>query len=327
MTALYAPWPEGARRTWALATPFVVLFAYLASALPVVIGFAVLTAVEVAGGADPETVAEDLPTRFSVLGPMILAQFVCWGLLILVWAAAFERRGPASWGLQGRGFAGRFLRGLAVGAGLVVLLGVAGAAVAALFPEAAPDGPGAEALAGFDASRLLTGEAALVFALVAGLFLVQGGTEEVVFRGWMMSSLAARWGAAAAVLLSSLVFMLFHVHVFVSGAAGLPMLLGIGATGLFFALYALAERSVVGAAAGHGAFNAVVVLSGVVAAMAADPALGFDAALSQVFEQATGMAGPEAAPRGPFLFLQLVLFGALSVIMAARLALKGSKRV
>lgn len=319
--ALYAPWPDGARRTWGWAAPVVVLAAYGLSILPALIAAAVIGVLLMAvdGQAfDPQSLRTD--PRVILL--TLLAQFIAWGGLIVWWARGFERRGLNTLGLRRANWLLRYGRGLLVGAALVaVLMGVAGV-VTALFPvEGAAEA--AEQAEQADFGRLLQPAALGFLALMALVFLIQGGMEEVVFRGWLMSTLAARWGVVAAVTAATLIFMAVHAHVFISGAAyGAVVIAGLGATGLFFGLYALAERSIAGPIAAHGAFNVCVLGAPTAIQVAASEDADILSVFGEVLVTATATGGPDAVTMGPATFLQLAVFSALSLVMILGLALR-----
>lgn len=298
--ALYAPWPKNARRSWGWAAMGVVLVSYFISAAPFVILGAIAAVIEAANGAPPDQ-GEALVAGLSiwVLLPALLIQFALWAGLIGLWAFAFERRGGASLGLTGGTsallrYGAGFLAGLVL-FGFIVLLG--GLLMSGAEAEPAAGLGGAERLANLSVLA--------AFAFIVGVFLVQGGAEEIIFRGWLMSTLAARWGVRAAVIVSSLFFMLFHAHVFISGLVfGLAALAGIGALGLVFALLSLVTRSVIEAVAAHGAFNAAAVVIPAAALITQNPELSVGDAVGQVFAMATGTAGADALAVGPQLLAQ-----------------------
>lgn len=319
--ALYAPWEPASRRSYGWATPFILAVTYFVSAIPM----AVLAALAIAGtpgGLDAAVSQGRALPAGDVLLPGILMHFALWAALVIVWMKAFERRGFASMGLSARSWLGRYLRGLAVGVALVLALAVITGAVVTLAPAAVPEtmrdlSPPAEA----DWSALL-GTAFIGFAVfVLVTFLIQGAAEEVIFRGWLMSTLTARWGAAAAIIASSIIFGAFHVHVLSSGMVfGSLALAGVTATGLFFALYAYAERSVWGAMGGHGAFNAAVTLMPFAAGYASDPERAPTDLFGEIFNRAAGLAGEDAMAVGAHLLVQPVVFLLLSgiVLLAMR---------
>ena len=298
--ALYAQWPDDSRRSWGWAAIVVVLVTYVISAAPLVIVGVVVGAIAAVGGASPEqgelTVAS---LDMQILAPTLMAQFALWAGLVWLWAFAFERRGWAS-----LGFAGGFGGCLRYGAGLVVGVALFGLIVLLAGMFLAGD-PLEGAAVASSPERLASPAVLAMLAFVVCVFLVQGGAEEIVFRGWLMSTLASRWGVRAAVIASSAVFMVFHAHVFISGVVfGFAALAGIGMLGLVFALLSLATRSVVEAIAAHGVFNAAAVVIPTAALLVQDSEMSVIAALDQVFAIATGTAGADSLSVGPQLLAQ-----------------------
>ncbi|MCC5980818.1 MAG: CPBP family intramembrane metalloprotease [Oceanicaulis sp.] len=321
--ALYAPWEHGSRRTFGWATLPLLFIAYVISAIPMVV---LAAGAVISAGIDPDAPAQagEAAMRGEILLPGILMQFTLWGVLTLVWVKAFERRSFASAGFVMPGWAVRYLRGLAVGVGLVLMLGAVMGVLGALSPGAIP-----EAMRDFSVPdgadwSVLLGGAFLGFAAFALItFLIQGGAEEVIFRGWLMSTLHARWGAVAAVLVSSVIFGAFHIHVMSSGIVyGILALAGITATGVFFAIYAYAERSIWGPMAAHGTFNAAATIVPLSVMQAGEPERAPADLFADVLTRATGLAGAEATEVGPHLLVQpvvfLVLSGALLLMIRAR---------
>src|SRR5436853_116712 len=49
------------------------------------------------------------------------------------------------------------------------------------------------------------------FAIAAPFFFIQASSEEIMFRGWMMQTIAARHGALIGLVASSLLFALGHI--------------------------------------------------------------------------------------------------------------------
>ncbi len=314
--ALYEPWPEGARRSWGWVALLVAVGLYILSSAPLVIAIVIYGGTS---GVAPEAIEARLWSADSlrVLFPALLSQFALWLVLVLVWVKLVERRSLKSIGFCGPNFAGRYLRGIMIGAGLVLVLGAVYAGLSALsggseraFLSAAP----------MDPSLLMNAELALVLGLIALAFLFQGAVEEVAFRGWLMSTLAARWPIVLATAVSGGLFAVLHVHVFGSGALlGAAAMAGIGLTGLFFALYALAERAIAGVLGAHGAFNASIVIASLAGEIAAG-AEDLGEAFGQVFQRATAMTAPETAVAGPQIWTQAGVFGVLCLVLIARLA-------
>lgn len=316
----FAPWDPGSRRSYGWATLPILCVTFAISNIPIVV---LLTGALVSGAASVDAAGEAVAEGGGaalpgdVLLPGILMQFTLWAVMVLVWVKAFERRSFASAGFVLSGWLGRYIRGLVAGVGLVFVLVAAMAVLAAIVPDGVPQSV-REFSAPEDADwSVLLGGAFLGFAaFVLITFLVQGGAEEVIFRGWLMSTLNARWGAVAAVIVSSVFFGAFHIHVLSSGLVyGLLALSGITATGIFFALYAFAERSIWGPMAAHGTFNAAVTSVPLAMMQAGEPERAPSDLFAEVLTRATGMAGPEATEVGPHLLVQPAVFLALSGIL------------
>jgi len=226
---LYAPRLARYRRTWSVAA--VVLAAVFMVGGPLI----AMTIAKVAGLS-------------SHMGwPSELYQLVVFfGLtsaLLIAWVVLFERRPLATIGLNGDGLK-RFLRGYAIGLGF--LLAVIG--VIWLAGGYRIEGGGAFASAAVPAALLPIG------ALLLG-FIVQGSTEELLFRGWLMQLIASRHGLVIALIVNAVLFGLAH-----AGNTEPTKELALGVVniilfGTFIGLYAAREGSVWGVCGWHAAWN------------------------------------------------------------------------
>ncbi|MGY6629233.1 MAG: CPBP family intramembrane glutamic endopeptidase [Oceanicaulis sp.] len=276
--ALYAPWPEHARSLPGAASLAVLVGGYALSSLPVIIGTVILTLQ--AGGTPPAVVD---------LLPFLLGQFVLWAVLTAIWTGLVERRGAASLGLSWQGAGGRFALGLLAGVLMMMLTSLgAVSAMAAMGPgDASPLG-GVE----LAETRAVPLAFAGILALVALGFLIQGAVEELVFRGWLMSTLTARWGLKTGVIVTSIAFMLLHAHVLVSGLLfGIAALVTLGLTGLVFAMLCLWRGSIIEACGAHGMFNAMAVTVPAITLYIVSPDIDAGEILSRVLTSATGTGG------------------------------------
>jgi membrane protease YdiL (CAAX protease family) len=307
--ALYAPWPEHARSLPGAASIGVLIGAYALSSLPVIIGTVVLALQ--AGGTPPEVVD---------LLPFLLGQFVFWAVLTAIWAGLVERRGAASLGLGVRGAAGRFALGLLLGALMLALTSVGGMVfLTAAGPVDAPELADA-------AMRAIPLAFIGLLALVALGFLIQGAVEELVFRGWLMSALTARWGVRTGVIVTSIAFMLLHAHVLVSGLVfGIAALVTLGLTGLVFAMLCLWRGSIIEACGAHGMFNALAVTVPAIALYMTSPDLDAGDILSRVLTSATGTGG-EGTGLPPQVFGQMAAMGLLALVIGVMAARRYAKK-
>lgn len=137
------------------------------------------------------------PVGLAGLHALLWIGFAPTLLLVLAWVRGVERRSLASIGLTGAAPLETFLRGLAIGFATIAL--VVGAIWAAGGMQAAGIGP-----------AWRSPSALLQVALLLPAFVFQSSVEEVMFRGWLLSTVARRAGVPVAVLLVSLAFGLLH---------------------------------------------------------------------------------------------------------------------
>lgn len=173
----------------------------------------------------------------------LAAAFGLGSVLVLLWARLFERRGPSALGLNGRGLM-RFLRGYLIG--LAFLLGVVG--VIWIAGGYVVEGPGAFGSAAVGAALLPIG------VLLLG-FIIQGSSEELLFRGWLMQLIASRHGLWIAVVANSALFALAHAGNIEPSKELYVGLANIVLFGLFISLYAAREGSLWGVCGWHAAWN------------------------------------------------------------------------
>jgi membrane protease YdiL (CAAX protease family) len=118
-------------------------------------------------------------------------------LAVLAWVRFVERRSLASIGLTGASPVRTYLKGLAIGFATVSLV------VSAIWAV------GGMQAAGFG-SAWNSAWGLRHIALLLPSFVFQAGTEEIIFRGWMLSALARKANVVVAVLLVSLTFTFLH---------------------------------------------------------------------------------------------------------------------
>lgn len=182
-----------------------------------------------------------IPVADGALGFSIdlIAFFLPVAAIAWLWRTSAENGDLRSLGLAPESAVFRFGRGFLVGGlmfaavvGILVGVGMMGT-------DSTPmDTTGAAALGG------------LAIAFIG--WAVQATTEEVVARGWLMTTLAERSNVGLAVGASSLLFGLLHL--FNENFSWLAMG-NIVLVGVFLAIYALYERGVWGVAGIHTAWN------------------------------------------------------------------------
>ncbi len=229
---LYAPRQPRHRRTWTVA-------ALLLAIVFIIVGQL--------AGAVPGIMAGLMSPQGEALGwqgtAYTLFAFAFTAGIVILWVTLFERRGLAAIGFNGSGLK-RFLRGYAIG--LAFLCAVVGGIWA--LGGYRIDAGGAFATASVGAALVPIG------VLLLG-FIVQGSTEEILTRGWLMQVIASRHGVAWGVGLSSALFGLLHAANIDPSPELLTGVLNVILFGVFIGMYAAREGSLWGVCGWHAAWN------------------------------------------------------------------------
>lgn len=230
---LFAPRTPRHRRTWtAAALALALVFITLGQLMAGVPGM-------MAGLISPAGETEGWQgTAFLLYFAFGLAAAITIG-----WVIAFERRGLAAIGFNDKGWT-RFLRGYGLG---LVFIAVTIGAIAALGGYAM-EGGGAFASASVPAALLP------IVILLFG-FIIQGSTEEIITRGWLMQVIASRHGLAVGIGLTSVFFGLLHALNIPPSPELATGLINIVLFGVFIGLYAAREGSLWGVCGWHAAWN------------------------------------------------------------------------
>jgi len=221
------------RRTWILAVP-VLAFAFF-----IVGQILALLPTKYLGLASRETI-ETYPTILY----LIIGAFGMTALVFAAWLRFFERR---SWASVGLGVGKDTRRNYLLGFGLGLLM-----AASVVYAVRLLGGYSIEA----EVDLQLRDIAPILILMFA--FVLQSGVEELIFRGWMLARIAARYGLWAGVIGNSVLFTLMHFNSDVSALGLSGTFLFIAATllfSVFLSLLVIKEKSVWGAAAWHAAWN------------------------------------------------------------------------
>lgn len=189
----------------------------------------------------------------------LAALAVSFGLILLhfvFWTRVIERRPLTSIGLFRGGSGAKYVNGLVYGVLFALLVNLIAVVASLHF--------------GFSMPAMFTGntpilrpDLLLFVAMIIPAVLLQGGTEEVVFRGWMLSALSARTSITLAVLVSGLAFGLFHVDRFVLDPVFAAIFISSTVVmGVFLGVWAVKAGSIVGPMGFHGAYNALLFVTG-----------------------------------------------------------------
>ena len=233
-TELFEAATPNARRTWILAIPVLVVAFFIIGQL------LVLAPTKWLGLSSRETI-ETYPTILY----MIIGSFAMVGLILGAWVRFFERRSLASVGL---GLGNDSQRNYLLGFGLGLLM-----AASVVYAVRLLGGYSIEAEVDIQLRNL----APILILMFA--FMLQSGVEELIFRGWMLGRIAARYGLWAGVIGNSVLFALMHVDTEALAALGLSgIVLFVAMTilfSVFLSLLVIKEKSIWGAAAWHAAWN------------------------------------------------------------------------
>lgn len=172
----------------------------------------------------------------------LLLSFAPIYLLVWLWIWLFERRHLRTAGLEWQGALGKYLRGFLVGILLIAAATGLGALTGVQVSTLISTSP--------DPGSLLLGFAG-VFIILIG-WLVQGGAEEVLTRGFLLPVFGVRYGVPVAILVSSVLFS--SLHLFNEHLSAIA-LLNLALFGVFACLYALREGGLWGICALHSSWN------------------------------------------------------------------------
>lgn len=181
---------------------------------------------------------EDLLTQIDL--PMLLiANFLPIYFLVWAWISIFEQRPFWTVGLEWSEGMYKYLRGLLIGfvmfTAVVIVLAVFG-----MLEVESIDPSG---------STAATVNAAIVLLMA---WIIQGGAEEVLARGFLLPVIGIRWGTAAGVTVSALLFAALHL---LNPNLSLLGVVNLALFGLFTAVFALYEGGIWGVCAIHSAWN------------------------------------------------------------------------
>ena len=159
------------------------------------------------------------------------------GLMIpggIIYCKKFEKRSTFSMGFNKRGVVSEYLIGALVGAVMISVPAIVCALTGAVT---------------FTFNSSVNPLIILLFLLA---FVLQGMGEEVLFRGYLLTTLSRRTNTWMAIIWSSIMFSLMHV-----GNAGFSIIAFINITlfGIFAAVYMLKRGSIWGVGAIHTVWN------------------------------------------------------------------------
>jgi len=173
------------------------------------------------------------------MAAQLISSFIFIYIILWAWLKFVEKRPFWTLGYEVKNALSQYGRGFLIGAlmfaGAVGLLALFGSVS---FEQGDPAQQGFPALAG-------------VFLVLIG-WVIQGGGEEVIMRGWVLPVIGARYKPWLGLLISSLLFAIIHgLNPNLSAIA----MLNLALFGVFAGLYAMREGSMWGISALHTVWN------------------------------------------------------------------------
>jgi uncharacterized protein len=173
------------------------------------------------------------------MGMQLVFAFVLVYVILWAWLKWVEKRPFWTLGYELKNALAQYGRGFLIGAlmfaGSIGILGLFGSVS---FEQGDPSKQGLAAVAG-------------VFLVLIG-WIIQGGAEEALIRGWVLPVIGARYKPWLGLLISSLIFALLHgLNPNLSAIA----LVNLALFGVFAGLYAMREGSMWGISALHSVWN------------------------------------------------------------------------
>ncbi len=217
---------EAARRGRRLPNIFLSIVVLLGL---LVIGFGVTGGIGERIYATPDNPDAYYDSVWFLVVPFLLLVVSLWG-----WMAAYEKRPFWTIGLPLQGWLKKYLLGLLLGFGMLSLIV---ALMAATGTVSLDDSPARQ-----------HGVAALgsVFLFLMAM-IVQGDSEEVLIRGWILQTVGARYRPLVGVIVASLIFVAFH------GSIEPMVVINLMLFSLFVTFYCLSEGSIWGVCGWHAA--------------------------------------------------------------------------
>lgn len=237
------------------------------------------------------------PASASAFCLNLALPFAGMGTAIWAWSRFVERRSLATLGLTGTQGLRKYLGGLAIGVGMMVL------AVASIW--LAGGYVSNDVLPAFSSPRSLF----WIVMLLLG-FIFQSGVEEFIFRGWLLSTATRRWNVVAGFVASSVAFAFLHF------SPHQPFSITILAFifGLFACTWAWRAGSIWGVMGWHAGWNWITGVGFAV------PITGFDMHLPALLVELTPsgpniLTGGREGPEGSVLTMGLLATATLILLV------------
>ncbi|MBD3728811.1 MAG: CPBP family intramembrane metalloprotease [Sphingomonadales bacterium] len=272
---------------WALLSPVICILLVAFSSIPfdfVLEGMGVMD-------------ANNEPSSAAAFCLNLLLPFAGMGAAVWAWSRFVERRSLATMGLTGERRLRKYMAGMGIGLGMIVLVVMSIWLLGGYV--------GGDVLPAFSSPSALFWIAALLAS-----FAFQSGVEEFIFRGWLLSTATRRWNIVAGFLASSVAFTFLHF----SPHTPVRVIVFTFTFGLFACAWAWRVGSIWGVMGWHAGWNWI---TGVGFAL---PITGFDLKLPALLVQLTPngpdlLTGGYDGPEGSVLTFGLLATATLFLLL------------
>ncbi|WP_434794757.1 hypothetical protein TPDSL_19470 [Terrisporobacter petrolearius] len=168
-----------------------------------------------------------------------LSSFVFISILVFVRVKYIEKRSISTLGFSKDSWLKKYIKGFIIGLVMMVIVVLILCLFGCVSVEKNPSQPiGISAIGG-------------VMLILVG-WIIQGGTEEIVTRGWLMNVLAARYNKVFGLILSSTIFGLMHLF---NPDVNYVAVINIILVGLFYGIYVTKTNDLWAVCGMHSAWN------------------------------------------------------------------------
>lgn len=168
-----------------------------------------------------------------------LFSFIFISLVVFIRVKFIEKRSFSTLGFSKENWIKKYTKGLLIGIAMMSIVVLILFLLGCISIEANPSQPvGVSALGG------------VLFILIG--WIIQGATEEIVTRGWLMNVIGARYNMTFGLILSSTIFGLLHL---LNPEVNYLAVINIILVGFFFGIYAIKTKDLWGVCGIHTAWN------------------------------------------------------------------------
>lgn len=230
----------------------------------------------------------------------LIASFLFFYVFVWVWIKLYEKRSFFTLGFEYKDALKHYFRGFIIG----ILMFLATLLVLALFGTVK---------VGYSLNYQM-GIYALsgVFVVLIG-WIVQGGAEEVLVRGWVLPVIGARYKPWLGLIISSSLFSLLHCF---NSYLSILAVINLTLFGFFAGLYAIYEGSLWGICALHSAWN--WVQGNIFGFEVSGSLVGGGSILKLVEDGPDWFTGGRFGPEGGIAVTIVLLFGILSIVVIGK---------